>query len=139
VPDARVPLWEKAIFLLPIAGLAAAARVPVGDILGRPGGRAQLFAAVQEVERVARAEGVPVAAGIADKVMALYEGLPSGMRPSMLTDIAAGKPLELDALQGAVVRRGALYGVPTPVLSTLCAVLEPHAAGHPAPTSASRG
>jgi 2-dehydropantoate 2-reductase len=138
VPDARVPMWEKFIFLAPIAGLAAAARVPVGDILKSPHGRAQMLAAVQETERVARAEGVPVAADIAARVMRLCDAIPPTMRPSMLLDITAGKPLELDTLQGSVVRRGAACGVPTPVMSTLYAVLEPHAAGHPFAPPASR-
>jgi 2-dehydropantoate 2-reductase len=47
----------------------------------------------------------------------------------MLIDIMAGKPLEVEALQGSVVRRGAAAGVPTPILSTLYFVLNPHARG----------
>ena len=51
--------------------------------------------------------------------------------PSMLIDITAGKPIEVEAIQGAVVRRGAAHGVPTPIMSTLYAVLQPHAGGRP--------
>ena len=46
-----------------------------------------------------------------------------------LIDLSLGKRLELEALQGAVVRRGRAVGVPTPIMDTLYAVLKPWAAG----------
>ena len=55
--------------------------------------------------------------------------------PSLLIDLTAGKRLEVEALQGAVVRRGRTHGVPTPVLDTLYAALKPHEAGRPAPAA----
>jgi 2-dehydropantoate 2-reductase len=127
--DARVPVWEKFIYLAPMGGLAAAARQPAGVIWNDPALRAQFLAGVQEVEAVARAEGLAVAANMAERVTAYMGGVAPEMRPSMLLDLTAGKPLELEALQGAVVRRGAARGVPTPVMATLYAVLKPHAAG----------
>ena len=54
------------------------------------------------------------------------------MRSSLLIDLTQGKRIEVEALQGAVVRRGARSGVPTPIMSTLYAVLRPHAGGSPA-------
>ena len=41
------------------------------------------------------------------------------MRSSLLIDLQAGKRIEVEALQGTVVRRGAALGVPTPIMSTL--------------------
>jgi 2-dehydropantoate 2-reductase len=132
VADARVPLWEKFIFLASLAGFAAAARVPTGGVWGDPQARAMLLDAAREIERVARAEGVPVADDVIDRIVRYCDALPGAMRPSMLIDLSAGKPLELEALQGSVVRRGAARGVPTPILGTLYAVLKPHAAGRAA-------
>ena len=51
------------------------------------------------------------------------------MRSSLLIDLQQGKRIEVEALQGTVVRRGAARGVPTPIMSTLYAVLKLHAAG----------
>ena len=53
------------------------------------------------------------------------------MRSSLLIDLAQGKKIEVEALQGAVVRRAATRGVPAPIMSTLYAVLKPFAAGEP--------
>ena len=59
--------------------------------------------------------------------MALIRGLPAAMRSSMLTDLLAGRRLELDWLSGAVVRLGEAAGVPVPesraVLAELRAAL----------------
>jgi 2-dehydropantoate 2-reductase len=46
-----------------------------------------------------------------------------------LIDLSQGKRIEVEALQGSVVRRGARVGVPTPIMAALYAVLRPHAGG----------
>ena len=51
------------------------------------------------------------------------------MRSSLLIDLQAGKRIEVEALQGTVVRRGAALGVPTPIMSTLYSVLKLHGQG----------
>ena len=129
VADARVPLWEKLIFLAPLSGCCAAMRRPTGAVWGDAFAREVFLAAVREVEAVARAEGVAVAADVKDSVRAYMDALPDAMTPSLLIDLTAGKRLELEALQGAVVRRGRARGVPTPILDTLYAVLKPWASG----------
>jgi len=55
--------------------------------------------------------------------------LPPDTRSSLLIDLAQGKRIEVEALQGSVVRRGARAGVPTPIMAALYAVLRPHADG----------
>jgi 2-dehydropantoate 2-reductase len=129
VPDARVPLWEKFVFLAALGAFAAAARVATGGIWNDPRSRAQLIAGIKEIEQIARAERIPVAADLVDRIIGYCNALPPTMRPSMFIDISAGKPIEVEALPGAVVRRGAEAGVPTPIMSTLYTVLKPHAAG----------
>jgi 2-dehydropantoate 2-reductase len=127
--DMRVPLWEKFLFLAPMASLAAAARVGTGGIWGDAVLKAQMIAGVREVEAVARRSNVPLPADVVDRIVSYCDALPAAMRPSMLIDITAGKPLEVEALPGSVARRGAAVGVATPVMSTLYAVLRPHATG----------
>lgn len=126
--DGRVPLWEKFIYLAPFAGMTGAARQPVGIIRRDPAARAQLLAAFAEVHALARAEGVPVAADVLDRVLTYVDGVPETMRSSLLIDLAQGKRIEVEALQGAVVRRAAVHGVAVPVMTTLYAVLK--AASH---------
>ena len=121
--DGRVPLWEKFIYLAPFAGMTGAARQPVGVIRSEPAARAQLLAAFAEVHALALAEGVPVAADVLEQVLAYVDGVPETMRSSLLIDLSQGKRIEVEALQGAVVRRAAISGVAVPVMTTLYAVL----------------
>jgi 2-dehydropantoate 2-reductase len=129
--DGRVPIWEKFVFLAALAGFTGAARLPIGPVWGDPFTRAQFLAGCREIEAVARAEGVPVAADVVDRIIPYVEAIPGTMRSSLLIDLQAGKRIEVEALQGTVVRRGAALGVPTPIISTLYAVLKLHAQGQP--------
>ncbi len=129
VGDGRVPIWEKFVFLAALAGFTGAARLPIGPVWGDPFTRAQFLAASREIEALARAEGVPVAADVVDRMIPYIDAIPGTMRSSLLIDLQLGKRIEVEALQGAVVRRAAKLRVPTPIVSTLYAVLKLHAAG----------
>ncbi|HMC75807.1 MAG TPA: ketopantoate reductase C-terminal domain-containing protein, partial [Vicinamibacterales bacterium] len=129
VEDGRVPIWEKFVFLASLAGFTGAARLPIGPVWGDPFTRAQFLAGCREIEAVARAEGVPVAADVVDRIVPYIDAIPGSMRSSLLIDLQAHKRIEVEALQGTVVRRGAARGVPTPIMSTLYSVLKLHAAG----------
>jgi 2-dehydropantoate 2-reductase len=129
VGDGRVPIWEKFVFLAALAGFTGAARLPIGPVWGDPFTKAQFLAACREIEAVARAEGVAVAADVVDRIVPYVDAIPGSMRSSLLIDLQQGKRIEVEALQGAVVRRAAARGVPTPIMSTLYAVLKLHAQG----------
>jgi len=128
-PNARIPLWEKFIYLAPFAGFTGSARISIGPLWSDPDTRSVFLTAVREVERVARAERVAVSADVIDKVTGYMEALPPSTRSSLLIDLSQGKPIEVEALQGSVVRRGRQHGIDTPILSTLYAVLKPYARG----------
>lgn len=129
-PDARVPIWEKFILLASVAGFCGASRLPIGPLWADPVTRSCFIDACREVERVARAEGVPVAADVIDRIPAYVDSIPGTMRASLLIDLSQGRRIEVEALQGSVVRRGQRVGVPTPIMATLYAVLKPHAGGN---------
>jgi 2-dehydropantoate 2-reductase len=127
--DGRVPVWEKFIFLVTVAGFTGGARLPIGPMRADPFVRAQLLAGCREIEALARAEGVPVAADIIDRISAYVDGIPGTMRSSLLIDLSQGKRIEVEALQGSVVRRAQRAGLAVPIMSTLYALLKPWA--HP--------
>ena len=131
-----VPLWEKYIYLAPFAAFTAAARQPIGPLWADADTRKLMMAAFKEVEAIARAERVPLRPGVLKRIVAYLDRLDPNVRSSLLIDLQAGKPLEVDALLGSVVRRGLKRRVKTPVMAALYAALKPHAAGQglaPAP------
>ena len=129
VADGRVPIWEKFIFLVSLAGFTGAARLPIGPLWSDPFIRRMFLEGSREIERVARAEGVAVAADVVDRMAKYIDGIPGSMRSSLLIDLAQGKRIEVEPLHGSVVRRAAQAGVPAPIMSTLYAVLKPWANG----------
>jgi 2-dehydropantoate 2-reductase len=129
VADGRVPIWEKFIFLVSLAGFTGAARLPIGPIWSDPFIRRMFLEGSREIERVARAEGVAVAADVVERIAKYIDGIPGSMRSSLLIDLAQGKRIEVEQLHGSVVRRAAQAGVPAPIMSTLYAVLKPWANG----------
>ena len=129
VGDGRVPIWEKFVFLTALAGFTGAARLPIGPVWGDPFTKTQFLAACREVELLARAEGVPVSPDVVTRIPPYIDAIPGTMRSSLLIDLQAGKRIEVEALQGTVVRRAEKLGVPVPIVATLYSVLKLHASG----------
>ncbi|HYO57642.1 2-dehydropantoate 2-reductase [Archangium sp.] len=130
VADARVPLWDKLVFLAPFAGLTGSTRLPIGLLRTCPPALDTYMEAASEVIRVAAAEGVTVIRN-PESLMRELQGYPPQTRASLLVDLEQGRRLEVEALLGSVVRRGRAVGVPTPVMATLYGVLAPYAGGRP--------
>ncbi|MGW3910253.1 2-dehydropantoate 2-reductase [Streptomyces sp. NPDC005070] len=81
-------------------------------------------ALVEEARQVATASGANLPDDLADQVIARLRTMPAESGSSMLWDRLAGRPLEYDARNGAVVRMGARLGIPTPYNETVTALLE---------------
>ncbi|MEV8038056.1 2-dehydropantoate 2-reductase [Streptomyces sp. NPDC086182] len=81
-------------------------------------------ALVEEARQVAAASGANLPEDLADQVIARLRTMPAESGSSMLWDRLAGRPLEYDARNGAVVRMGARLGIPTPHNETATALLE---------------
>jgi 2-dehydropantoate 2-reductase len=73
-----------------------------------------LLEATGEIQAVARAQGVPLTEGDVRDAVQVLEGVPANGTTSMQRDLAVGRPSELDAQIGAVVRFGRALGVPVP-------------------------
>src|SRR5204862_4129290 len=81
-----------------------------------------------EAAAIGAAIGCPIAQSGADR-MAVTRKL-GAFKTSMLQDVEAGKPVEIDALLSASREIGALAGVPTPHLDTLLGLARLHARVH---------
>jgi 2-dehydropantoate 2-reductase len=129
VDDVRAMLWGKFAFISALSGATASTGRPIGEVRATESGARLVEALLREGAAVARAEGVALPPEYEANTVALLHSLPGGMRSSLYEDLAHGRPCELEVLQGEVVRRALLVGVPVPVTATVHAVLEPWAAG----------
>ncbi|MGW3120865.1 ketopantoate reductase family protein [Streptomyces sp. NPDC001107] len=108
--DETAALWAKMSFLAPFALLTTRYGLPLGDVRTRH--RDELTALVDETAAVSRASGGP-----ADPAQALarYDAFPPQTKSSMQRDAEASRPLELDAIGGALLRAAERHGVSVPV------------------------
>lgn len=119
-------LWEKFLFLAPLAGITAVTLAPVGAVRDTPEAWRMLVEAIEEVDRVARARGINLPPDAVERTLEAVRRAPADMKSSMQQDREKGRYLEVDALSGAVVRLGAEAGVSTPVHRYLHACLAVH-------------
>ena len=114
--DERSVLWEKAARLAALAASTVASRKTVGELLDDDLWRRRLEVALGEACAVAASDGVDLdPAG----QWAIIESMPHDLTTSAARDAAAGRPTELDAITGSVVRAGRRLDVATPVLDAL--------------------
>jgi len=121
--DITADLWRKFAFIASMAAACGLSRTPIGPLRGTKLGRLLIERAVREVISVARARKVALADDEADRTMKTIDGLPAAMKPSLLIDLEAGRPTEIEDLSGAVSRLGKAVGVETPVHDTAAAAI----------------
>lgn len=113
--DIDVALWQKLLVVVPLGGVGAVTRAPIGALRSIPATRRMLSEAMQEIDAVARARGVEMSESVIAEAWAFLDQLPAAGMASLHRDISEGRRSELDAWTGAVVRLGAEVAVPTPV------------------------
>jgi 2-dehydropantoate 2-reductase len=114
-PDIQAALWNKFLFVVSLGGVGAVARAPIGVLRSVPETRQILEQAMYEIFSVARAREIALPEDVIQKTMAFVENLPPGGTTSLQRDIMEGKPSELSAWNGAVVRLGQEVGVAVPL------------------------
>jgi 2-dehydropantoate 2-reductase len=116
-------LWAKVFYNAALNPLGALLGVPYGHLAGDPDTRAVMDRAIDEAFAVAVASGVrlawPDAAAYRETFYGALVPSTAAHRSSMLQDLERGRPTEIEALNGWVVRRAAALGLAAPVNSTL--------------------
>ena len=109
--DVVSALWSKWLFVSALAGVTTAGRLSMAEVMAEPESR----------------ELVALADDVVERTLAYMDAEASLMKASMQTDLENGRPLELEALNGAVVRLGRASDVPTPANEAIYGLLKPHA------------
>jgi len=114
-------LWEKTVRLAPLAAATAIPQKALGQLRTDSTWRSTLSAAVAEACAVAAADGVILDEGAQWEIL---DTMPASVTTSTARDAAAGRPTELDAILGAVVRAAKRLEVRAPTLDRLLAEAE---------------
>ena len=119
--DEPTLLWEKLSFLAPIALTTTALGAPFGAVQADPTWHSRLVGSHDETVAVGLREGAQIDL---DAVRGMID-IPGGeFRSSMQKDFDAGRPLELDAIAGPIVRGGERHGIDTPATEELVRLVE---------------
>jgi 2-dehydropantoate 2-reductase len=116
VVDEATLLWRKLVMLAPFALTTSAAMKNIGGVRDDPKWLERLDGAAEEACAVALADGAGVETAT---VIESLHSFPEGMKSSMQKDIALGRPPELDAIAGPIVRGGARHGIDVPFTKAL--------------------
>jgi 2-dehydropantoate 2-reductase len=115
----RPELWLKLLGNVAFNPISALTRATLVDIATQPETRATARAVMEEADSVARALGIELDIGVDQRLTGAEKV--GAHKTSMLQDVESGRPLEVDALLGAVVEIGDLLGLELPHLRTLYA------------------
>jgi 2-dehydropantoate 2-reductase len=130
-PDIMVPIWEKFLLMVPLAGLNALTRLPLGKWREHPELVALYDAALRETVAVGLAERVRLSPDSIENGMAMMRSMPPYHMTSMGNDLIHGNRLELPWFAGKVVELGRRHGIPTPANGFIYAALKPYITGAP--------
>jgi 2-dehydropantoate 2-reductase len=121
VDDETTLMWTKLAFLGPFALATSAFGKPIGEVVANPSTWQQLEGCVRETCMAGQAEGAKLDA---ETVLPMIKAAPPAMRSSMQKDVEHGRPPELDAIGGAIVRAASRHGLQVPVTQKLMAEIE---------------
>ena len=116
-------VWEKVAFNAALNSICAVSGCTVDQLGSAPDGGRLADTVVSEVLSVARQQGIAVDVAKCKANVANAIAQHRGHKPSMLQDVIAGRPTEIDAINGAVVAAAELCGLKVPATETLLALV----------------
>ncbi|MPZ14218.1 MAG: 2-dehydropantoate 2-reductase [Chloroflexi bacterium] len=126
--DITRDLWSKLAYICAFGGVCAVTRMRLGVVLQDPDTRTLFLNCIRETVAVAQDRRVLLPSDLAERHVAFAETFGAEVKPSMLNDLERGGRLEVDWLNGAVVRMGRDGGIPTPANWFIWTALKLHAA-----------
>jgi 2-dehydropantoate 2-reductase len=122
-PDALTLKWSKLIFISAFSGWTTVTRCTIDKVIANPELDEAFRSTLLETATVAKAAGARINSEEAlNNVLNMVQRL-GDMDSSMHYDLEQGKRIEVEALNGAVVRKGRELGIPTPYNQALLAIL----------------
>jgi len=113
-PNIQRSLWEKLVFIAPFSGLSTLTRLTPAQLLAHAPTRGLYRAVMQETAAVAQA-AAGVTPEIVERTMHYLDTAGDPGESSMAVDFQRQRRIEVDAINGAVVRHGQRLRVPTPL------------------------
>ncbi|MBV9148863.1 MAG: 2-dehydropantoate 2-reductase, partial [Candidatus Eremiobacteraeota bacterium] len=119
-PDLRPAVWRKLLGNVSLNPVSALTRRTIKPMLDDPPTGRLIARLMTETLRVAAAAGSPLEIRVDERIEVAARL--ADVKTSMLQDLEAGRPLELEPIVGAVIEVADLYGVSIPTIRTIYAL-----------------
>lgn len=122
----ELDLWKKFALITTFGGVCGLARATIGQVRDYPPTREMQKQSLAEARAVANARGIALTEADTEAILEQLDALAPESTTSMQRDIEAGRPCELEDLNGTLVRFGEEVGVDTPLtrIATACMGLQ---------------
>ncbi len=130
-PDIQTEIWKKLVVNCCSNPVCALTGLSVGAAWDHPDSRALMDGVLREVTALAQARRIPLDAGTARVYFTQVAAAARSHFPSMVADIRARRPTEIDALNGAILRQSAEHGLPAPFNQALVSLVHMVESGWP--------
>lgn len=123
--DIQKEIWTKFLFISTVSAIGALTRTTIGEMISSEEIKKMMLQTSEEIVAVAKAKGVNLPEGIIEKQFKIIDSQPYNTTASLQRDMMEGKPSELEAQNGTIVRIGIELGIETPINSFIYHCLLP--------------
>lgn len=121
--DIRTVVWEKYLFVSPLASATAYLGQPIGAFVEKSDKRDFLEGLMREVATVGIAQGVAISEAMVQSALNKNALFPHNTKTSFQMDFESGRKIEIDIFTGYIVKKGKELGIPTPLHDRVYATL----------------
>jgi 2-dehydropantoate 2-reductase len=122
--DIGLVLWSKFLFICAIHGVSTLSRAALGMVLSCPETKELVLGVMREVEVLAKVRDIDLPERVVEDSITLAESYNKKFKCSMLRDLEWRRPMEIEALNGMVVKLGKEVDVQTPLNQAIYACLK---------------
>lgn len=113
--DIRTVVWEKYLFVSPLASATAYLKQPIGAFVEKSEKRDFLEGLMQEVAKIGIAQGIAISEEMVRAALKKNSLFPYDTKTSLQMDYESGRKIEIDIFTGYIVKKGKELGIPTPL------------------------
>jgi len=123
--DIQKEIWTKFLFISTVSAIGALTRATIGEMIASKEIKKMMVQTSEEIVAIAKVKGVKLPEDIIEKQFKIIDSQPYNTTASLQRDMMEGKPSELEAQNGTIVKMGIEQGIETPINSFIYHCLLP--------------
>jgi len=123
--DIQKEIWTKFLFISTVSAIGALTRATIGEMIASKEIKKMMLQTSEEIVTIAKVIGVNLPEDIIEKQFKIIDSQPYNTTASLQRDMMEGKPSELEAQNGTIVKMAIELGIPTPINSFIYHCLLP--------------